>query len=60
MKELLNLPVVTSEHGHQVDELMILLHWLMGVLVVGWTLYFIFVLWRFRGTRRKKADYHGV
>lgn len=60
MQKLLNLPVVTSEHGHDVDQLMIFVHWLMLVLLVGWAIFFLFTLWRFRATSNPKADYHGV
>lgn len=56
----MNLPVVASEHGHDVNHLMVLLHWLMGILAVGWTVYFVFVLLRFRASRNKKANYAGI
>lgn len=60
MEKLLNLPVVTSQHGHDVNELVVLLHWLMGVLLVGWSIFFVYTLIRFRASRNRKADYHGV
>ncbi len=60
MEKLLNLSAVASEHGHDVDQLLVLLHWLMGILLVGWTAYFVFTLWRFRASRRAKADYAGI
>lgn len=60
MEKLLDLPVVVSEHGNDVNHLMVLIHWLMGVLLVGWTIYFFYALWRFRASRSPKADYEGV
>src|SRR5512138_1776080 len=60
IQKLLGLPVVASEQGHEVDNLIIYLHALMVVLFVGWLLYFVFVLVRFRRSRHPKADYQGV
>lgn len=60
MEKLLNLPIVASQHGRDVNELMVLVHWLMGALLVGWAIFFAFTLIRFRATRNAKADYAGV
>jgi heme/copper-type cytochrome/quinol oxidase subunit 2 len=60
MEKLLGLPVLASEHGQRVDNLIIYLHWLMIALFVGWLAYFIYVLFRFHQSRHPKADYHGV
>ena len=60
MEKLLNLPVLGSEHGHRVDDLMVYLHWLMFALFVGWLLYFLYTLWRFRQKRNPQGDYLGV
>jgi len=54
------LPVNGSAHGPELDQLMALLHWLMAILFVGWGLYFIFVLFRFRAGKNAKASYTGV
>ena len=54
------MPVDGSAHGAQLDYLTGLLHWLMAVLFVGWGLYFIYVLFRFRAGANPKANYHGV
>jgi cytochrome c oxidase subunit 2 len=35
-------------------------HWFMIVLFVGWTLFFLFCLFRFWHRRNPKASYHGV
>ena len=60
MDKLLGLPVLASEHGRQVDNLIIYIHWLMIALFVGWLTYFAYTLFRFRRSRNPKADYHGV
>jgi len=60
MSKLLGLPVLASEQGQQVDNLIIYVHWLMIALFVGWLAYFAYVLFRFRRSRNPKADYFGV
>src|SRR5438552_1788180 len=60
MEKLLGLPVLASEHGKDVDNLIIYVHWLMIVLFVGWLAYFAYVLFRFHRSRNPKADYVGV
>src|SRR6266571_2266095 len=60
MRDLLGLPVLASEHGQQVDNLIIYVHWLMIVLFVGWLAYFLYALFRFHHSRNPKADYFGV
>lgn len=60
MEKLLGLPALASQHGRQVDNLIIYMHWLMIVLFIGWLAYFAYALFRFRRSRHPKADYHGV
>ncbi len=60
MQKLLGLPVLASEQGRQVDNLIIYVHWLMIVLFVGWLAYFAYALFRFHRSRNPKADYLGV
>ena len=60
MGKLLGLPVLASEHGQHVDDLIIYVHWLMIVLFVGWLAYFAYTLFRFHHSRNPKADYFGV
>jgi cytochrome c oxidase subunit II len=60
MDKLLGLPALASEHGRQVDNLIIYIHWLMIVLFVGWLTYFAYTLFRFHRSRNPKADYRGV
>jgi len=60
MTDYLGLPENASAHGAQIDALMAYVHWLMAVLLVGWGLFFIYTLIRFRRSRHAEADYHGV
>lgn len=57
---LLNLPVAGSAHAGEVDHILSLVHWLMLVLFVGWTIFFIYVLVRFRRRAHPQASYRGV
>ncbi|MGA2656042.1 MAG: cytochrome c oxidase subunit II [Verrucomicrobiota bacterium] len=60
IEKLLGLPVVASEQGRQVDNLIVYVHWLMIVLFVGWLGFFAIALFRFRRSRNPKASYAGV
>ncbi len=60
MSKILGLPVLASEHGKTVDDLIIYVHWLMIALFVGWLAYFAYALFRFHKSRNPKADYIGV
>ena len=53
------LPPLASVHGQKVDDLMLYVHLLMMALFVGWLGYFLYAIWRFRGSRNPKADYVG-
>jgi cytochrome c oxidase subunit 2 len=59
-KDLMSLPVLASENGKDVDDLIIYIHLLMVALFVGWLGYFIYAVWKFRKSRNPKADYVGV
>ena len=60
MRELLGLPMAASAHAGEIDHMIVLVHWLMLVLFVGWGVYFIYALVRFRQGANPRADYHGV
>jgi cytochrome c oxidase subunit II len=53
-------PKQASAHAAEVDQMTILVHWLMLVLFIGWGLFFIFVLFRFRRGANPKASYSGA
>ena len=42
------MPPDVSVHGYRVDRLIHLLHWFMGALFVGWGIFFVYCLVRFR------------
>jgi cytochrome c oxidase subunit 2 len=60
LEKLLGLPVLASEHGKDVDRLIVYIHYLMIVLFAGWLLYFAYALYRFHHKRNPRADYRGV
>lgn len=60
MEKYLGFPVNASEHGPELDHMTGLVHWLMLVLFVGWGLYFLYVLFRFRARRQPQAEYGGA
>ncbi len=60
MGELLGLPAQASAHAGEIDQMIILIHYLMFILFIGWGIYFIWVLIRFRAKANPKADYAGV
>jgi cytochrome c oxidase subunit 2 len=60
MLNFLGLPVAASQHAPDVDSLIIVVHWLMLVLFVGWGGFFLFVLVKFRKGANPRADYHGA
>jgi cytochrome c oxidase subunit II len=60
MIKLLGLPPLASQHGADVDKLILYVHWLMAALFVGWLAYFFYVIFRFRSANNAKASYTGV
>lgn len=60
IKELMQLPVLVSEHGKDVDNFIIYVHALMAVLFIGWLGYFLYCIVRFSKARNPKADHVGV
>jgi cytochrome c oxidase subunit II len=57
--KLLGMPELDSSTGKPIDDLIVYVHWLMLALLVGWTIYFFYALWRFNVRRNPKADYDG-
>ena len=60
MLNFLGMPVAASTHAGDIDNMMVLVHWLMAVLFVGWGGFFVFVLVRFRRRANPKANYAGA
>ena len=60
MQGWLGLPVQASAQAAQLDRITTLVHLLMVLVFVGWSIYFVYVLLRFRRTRQPVADYNGA
>lgn len=60
MLEWLGMPVAASAHAAEADRIMVLVHWLIVALFVGWGLFFTYVLIRFRRSRNPRASYTGA
>jgi len=60
INQFLGQPPNVSEHGYQIDHIIEFCHWFMGSLFVGWSCYFLFVLWRFHKKRNPVANHEGV
>jgi cytochrome c oxidase subunit 2 len=56
----LPLPVQASAQAAQLDQITGLVHLLMAVVFIGWSIFFVYVLVRFRRRRQPIADYHGA
>jgi cytochrome c oxidase subunit 2 len=60
MLNVLGLPIEASAHAADVDHLIVIVHWLMAVLFVGWGTFFLYAIFRFRKGAHPTADYHGA
>lgn len=60
MLKYLGLPPQASTHAGDIDQMISLTHWLMLVMFVGWGLYFVYALFRFRKGGNPKASYEGA
>jgi cytochrome c oxidase subunit 2 len=60
MQEWLGMPLDAAAHGAEIDQMTVIMHWIMLILFVGWGLFFLYVIVRFRRTRQARADYAGV
>jgi cytochrome c oxidase subunit 2 len=60
MLELLGMPVAAAEHAGEIDQIMVIIHWIMALLFVGWGVFFVYTLVRFRAGANPRASYHGI
>ncbi len=60
MNELLGMPPDVSTHGAEIDQLMLYMHILMILLFVGWSVFFVYLLIRFRASRNPVGNYVGM
>ena len=56
----LGLPLLASEHGVKIDQLISIVHVIMVVIFVGWGLFFAYTLVRFRKKKNPVASHDGV
>ncbi len=54
------LPENASLHGHEIDLMIYLLHFLAFALFIGWGIYFVVALVKFNQRKNPKANYHGI
>lgn len=55
-----DFPPDISTHGYAIDRLIDFLHVFMVILFVGWGIYFIYCLIKFRQSARPRANYESV
>jgi cytochrome c oxidase subunit 2 len=60
INRLFGIPPVGSQHGEMVDHMLELVHWIMLVLFVGWSIYLTITLVRFYRKNNPRADHGGV
>ncbi len=60
MSELMGLPTLASEHGGEIDFIVVAIHVVMLLALLLWGGFFIFSLVRFRRKKNPKADYGGL
>jgi cytochrome c oxidase subunit 2 len=60
LNKLLGIVDNASEHGPLVDHMLEFCHWFMLTLFVGWSVFFLYCLWRFNAKRNPKANYYGT
>src|SRR5437660_12382550 len=54
------LPPDISTHGAKIDNLMAVVHWFMLLLFVGWGIFFVYCLVKFRARPGHVATYNPV
>jgi len=56
----LGLPINLSTDGTAIDSVLSLVHWLMLMLFIGWGVFFIITLFKYRQSKNPKANYSGI
>jgi cytochrome c oxidase subunit 2 len=60
MLQWLGLPVEASAHAAGIDQIIVIVHWLMLAMFAGWLAFLVYVLVRFRRSAHPHATYEGV
>jgi len=58
--KLFGLPERASVHAAELDNMMALIHLFMLILFVGWSIFFVITLFKFREKKHPKASYEGI
>jgi len=51
---------IASRHGHVGNHMLGLIHWFMALLFVGWSIFLVAILYKFRRKKNPVASYAGV
>jgi len=57
MRDFLGQPYNASAHGAAIDNMMYIIHIFMLVLFIGWSIFFIYTLFRFRAGKNPKGQH---
>jgi cytochrome c oxidase subunit II len=57
--KVLVLPERAATGAKAIDDLIVIVHYLMLALFLGWVAYFLYTLWRFNAKRNAQASYEG-
>lgn len=60
LNKLLGQMPNASEHGIHIDQMLEFVHWKVLILLVGWSLFLVYVLFRFHKSRNPRANYYGA
>jgi cytochrome c oxidase subunit 2 len=60
MGNWLGLPLLASVHGAKIDRLIVMVHLLMVLMFIGWGLFFVYCLFRFRKKKHPAASHDGA
>jgi cytochrome c oxidase subunit 2 len=60
INQAIGMPEIASQHGEMVNHMLEMVHWFMAVLLIGWSVFMAYVIWRFRRSKNPKANYFGV
>ncbi len=60
INHFLGIPEAVSAHGGKVDDFLELCHWFMLLLGIGWMIFFVYTIARFRKSKNPKADHIGT
>lgn len=60
ISKYLGLPPAASAHAYEIDYVISLVHWLMLALFIGWGIYFIYVLFRYKSSKNSVPSYQST